>query len=221
LGLIYGYLNDLPRALEVASQARDRADALAGRPHSSPSHEGLIGHLYCLQGDFAAARATLAPILSRYDQAALKQQFVMVYYTIALLEAHLALADGRPEAAGALAGEALGHLRANAVRIFAVDALHLQGRSLRVAGRLDAAQAVLEAARAEAEAVGSRRTLWLIQAELAALAEARGDFVAAQALWEAAGRVIDYIATHTGSPERAASFLSRADVRAVLAREMP
>ena len=133
-----------------------------------------------------------------------------------LVLSELALARGEAEAALALADDMERSLRVVTVRLFRTDALLLRGRALRLAGRPAEAQAALAAARAEAEALGSRRTLWAILAALADLAAEQGQAPEAQTLRQQAADVIFFIAAHAGADELARSFLNRPPVRQVL-----
>jgi hypothetical protein len=126
------------------------------------------------------------------------------------------MARNDPAQALARAGQAAAALRQGQVRLFLPDVLSLEGRALRAAGRSADAQAAFEAARLEAESLGSRRSLWLILFELASLAAARGDAPAARALSSQAADLIAYIADHAGAPDLRASFLRRPDVAEVL-----
>ena len=92
------------------------------------------------------------------------------------------------------------------VRPFRADLQYLKGRALLAKGNLDEAYAALSLARADAEAIGSRRTLWPVLAALSELEDRRGRPAEAVALRAQAWSVVAYIADHC-PPELRDSFL--------------
>ena len=80
----------------------------------------------------------------------------------------------------------------------------------------EAALEALNAARAEAEALGSRRNLWPILALLSEMEAQRGNDADAQALRQRATELLTHIADHISDAELRASFLALPRVRAVL-----
>lgn len=218
LAIIYGEMGALPRAWEAAQTLLKQVNPLEGQSPYLPQLAALKALLQLRAGQWAEAQAALDESGLNRDPEALQRQFVITQLVYALAKGELALALGRPSEALALVETISRKLRQSNVRIFYVDTLLLQGQALRADGRLLEAQAMLHAARAEAEALGSRRTLWAVLVELAALAAARGDHPADQALLNQSAEIINYIAAHAGEPALAESFLSRAPVRAVLER---
>ena len=216
LAMIYGYMGALPRALDEARRTQARSDAMSGVAYSYPQVEALILLLLLLDGRSAEAQAALDESRLAQNPAELKQQFVMTQFLFAQVQAELALANGNHRQALRLAEDICAQLRHDGVRLFVSDVLCFQGRALRAGGQVERAQSTLEAARAEAENLGSRRSLWPILAELAALAAGRGDQPAAMALWRQAAQVIEYIAGHAGSAELATTFVNQKSVRSVL-----
>jgi hypothetical protein len=101
-------------------------------------------------------------------------------------------------------------------RVFVADALYLKGRALLGQGETEAGYQVLQEARAEAEALTSRRILWEILHTLSEVEAARGNAAEAEVLRGQAREIITYIADHAGSPDLRASFLSLPKVRDVL-----
>ena len=177
-----------------------------------------MAYLQSLGGQHAEAQATLDRSPFAHNPDLLNDQFILLHQLFAQAQAELALANGEPQQALRLAEVLIAHFRRAGVRLFFSDALLLHGRALAGDGRVNEAQAALEAARAEAEQLGARRTLWLILSQLAALADARGDHEAALARWRQAAGIIDDIAEHAGSVDLRESFLSRPDVRQTLAQ---
>jgi tetratricopeptide (TPR) repeat protein len=101
------------------------------------------------------------------------------------------------------------------MRSFLADALHFKGKALLAQGRVEAARAAWMEARAEAEALGSRRVLWPILAALAEIEAGRGHAAEAQGLRQQAREIITYIADHC-PPDLRNAFLNLADVRGAL-----
>jgi hypothetical protein len=91
--------------------------------------------------------------------------------------------------------------------------LYLQGQALRGLKQDQAARDRLLEARAEAEAIGSRRTLWRI---LYGLSQLEANPVQAARLRQQAQEIVEYIADHLHQAPLRASFLDLPDVRAVL-----
>jgi tetratricopeptide (TPR) repeat protein len=128
----------------------------------------------------------------------------------------LALAQGEPERAVALADEAIALDRPDSFRLGLVNALALKGRGLVALGRQAEAKATYEEARAVAEAIGSRRALWPILAALARLEAAQGNHAAAYELRRQSRVVLEYIADHISSPDLRASLFNLPDAREVM-----
>jgi hypothetical protein len=101
------------------------------------------------------------------------------------------------------------------VRLFLADVLYFKGRAQLALNQLDAAHATLIAARAEAEALTSRRTLWRILDALGELDTSRGHHAEAHALRQQAREIVQFIADHAPAEYRA-SFLNQPDVRALV-----
>ena len=87
-------------------------------------------------------------------------------------------------------------------------AFYFRALAFQAKGEVEAAKQALQTARAEAEAMTSRRMLWRILAELAQVEEQLGNTAEAQKLRRLAQEPIQYIADHAGSPERRDSFLA-------------
>lgn len=109
-----------------------------------------------------------------------------------------------------MGGEYIAVLQDAGLRMTLPDAYYYRGLALLAKGENEAAKQALTAARVEAEAIVSRRTLWRILAELARLEEQLGNSAEAKELRRQAQETIQYIADHAGSPERRDSFLALA-----------
>jgi len=216
--LMYAYLGALPQAFAAAHELQARVQVGVAYADSAHLGNAMLQYLLILDGRPAEAQAALDHFSMESDQQALQGQFILLHMVINLCLAELALAKGDAERALLFAEALIAHFQREGSRLFFPDALWLRGRALTTAGRLAEAQSVFEAAHAEAEALGSRRTLWLILAELARLAEKRGEQPRATALRRQAVEHIRYIAEHAGAAELQESFLQRGDVRATLAQ---
>jgi class 3 adenylate cyclase/tetratricopeptide (TPR) repeat protein len=92
----------------------------------------------------------------------------------ALVSSEIALARGEYGRAAQIAHDALEAPDRGRLLILGTDLKWLEGDALLRSGDLSAASTVLQRARSEAEALGCRRTLWLILWSLARLADAEG-----------------------------------------------
>jgi tetratricopeptide (TPR) repeat protein len=223
---LYGSLGEVERGMRLARQA----EAITGKrfPAWRPISMGTLAHLYLYAGDLAAAEeavqaafADLGPDIAKAGAAAF----------VAPVATELALAQGDGARALALADRSLGVVRGIGARTFVATGLFYKGRAQQLLGQLEEAAAVLNEARAEAEALGMRRILWRILAALAEIEVGRGNTTEAHALRQQAREVILYIADHcppdpsagsgqapsAGSGQSLrASFLQLPEVRAVL-----
>jgi hypothetical protein len=86
--------------------------------------------------------------------------------------------------------------------------LCLKGRSLLALDRPEEARSALLQARAEAEAIGSRRSLWPVLVALSQLEQSRGDAAQAEEHRRWAREIVEFIAGHISSPELRVSFLN-------------
>jgi hypothetical protein len=216
LAMMFAYLGVLPSAFEAANQLRARADAEAGQAHAWPLAEALAAWLHLRNGDLAAAQAGAAFARLPEPDDELAQWFIVAHAFVACFRAELALAEGRPEQALKTTAAAARHFQKVGLTLFLTDMFYWQGRAFLATGQTAEAQAVFMAAQREARERGSRRMLWPTLVELARLAETRGEFEGARALWGEAGNIIEYIAAHAGA--HATTFRARAEVREVMER---
>ena len=93
------------------------------------------------------------------------------------------------------------------------EALYLQGRAFAALGQSDIAGERLQEARAAAEAIGSRRTLWPI---LFSLSQLQSDQDEALRLRQQAREIIHYISRHIDTTDLRATFLNQPHVKEVL-----
>jgi tetratricopeptide (TPR) repeat protein len=132
------------------------------------------------------------------------------------VEAELALAQGRHERAKKIGAEAITALRRLGGRAFLPAALYTQGQALLGLGDIAAARQALAQARAEAEALGARRTGWKILAALAEVEAQQGHKTTAAELRREARAILDAIIAHIPTADLRTSFLALPEVRQVL-----
>ena len=108
------------------------------------------------------------------------------------------------------------------IRLLRPDVLYLKSRILLARGRVDEARVILTEARTEAEAIRSRRALWMILAALSDIEARRGDAAEARVLRQQACEIVAYIADHAPADPSTSSgqslresFLNLPEVRRV------
>jgi tetratricopeptide (TPR) repeat protein len=211
LALAYAFLGDFDRAFELARLALAKTEELV--PVMRPSARVLLAEIHFLKGDLAEAEAILAESLDSFTLDEFADPGLMFAF---VTQGELALARQDYARALALADDLMSTLRKFGVRLFMADALYLKGRVLLALSRTEEAYQTLQAARAEAEALNSRRILWEILFTLSQVTVRRGDVAQAEALRRQAQEIVEYIADHAGIPELCASFLQLPRVQAVL-----
>jgi tetratricopeptide (TPR) repeat protein len=215
LGLAYAFLGDFDRAFQLVRLALAKAEELV--PMTQLSAKTMLAEIHFLKGDLAEAEAILQEGRGRFTWDELGDPGPMFAF---LTEGELALARRDGPRALALADDFITMLLKLGVRLFMTDALYLKGRALLGQGQTEQAYQALQEARAEAEALNSRRILWEILFTLSQIEAERGNTAEAQDLRRQAREVVAYIADHAGSPELRASFLGLPKVRAVLSTDL-
>lgn len=177
------------------------------------SHEAkTLGQLYLSQHRLAEAEDLLAG-----DHINLVRKAMPAYFAwcdVDRVYAEVFFQQQAYDRALALIEQWLGTLRQFGTRSRLPYALHMQGKIHLTLGDQAAARASWQAARSEAEALGSRWALWQI---LASLAQIEVDADHAAQLCQEAQIIITYIADHISDAELRASFLDLSAVRAVAA----
>ena len=211
LALIYGDMGAIARGLEIAQTAQALADERF--PTYRPMPLAVIAHLHMLAGNraeaeiaFEAAHIALQGNAADIDAAFFEHVFI----------AESLLARNDYTGVVALVDEGVPLVRQRGMRAFLPDALGFKGKALLALGRVDEARAVLDEARAEAEAIGSRRALWPILTALSRIETQQGRVGEAESLRDQARQHVDFIAEQAGSPELRASFLNLPRVREAL-----
>jgi tetratricopeptide (TPR) repeat protein len=207
LAALYGDLGALDRGLEAVRLALSVAETKnpTGRIHAL----GILAHLYQMSGELTkAARVIEEGKLDPYREA-----WPVFYISVVVAEAELALKLADYERAVDVTDTLLARLAEFGMRAFTPYARYLQGQALLGLNRKNAARERWLESRDEAEAIGSRRTLWRV---LNALSQLEGDLTEAERLRQEAQHVIEYIAEHIDCAELRESFLNLPDVQAVL-----
>ena len=174
---------------------------------------GVLALFDIAAGDLpnAEAKVEALPELDLSNFAYPSPIFVM------LATAQLAMAQGKHHGALRESEEMIAVLKKAGVRTFLPDALHIKGQALSALDRPDDAYRSLEEARSEAEAIGSRRSLWPVLHSLSQLEAERGSHAEAESLRHEARQVVEYVADHAGSNQLRDSLLSLPDVRDIVA----
>lgn len=208
LARVYAHMGAVQHALELAQLALTQAERLFPMFRSLPL--ALLATLHAMNGNLAEAQATFETISI---PPGMKNALAMFMLPVEI-ELHWALHED--ERVIALADDFVGIARASGLRMGLADALSFKGRALLRQGHTDQAEPVLRRARAEAEALGSRRALWPILFFLSQIEAQHGNRSEATTLRQQAQDLIAYIVGHIGDPALRTSFLNLPDVRAVL-----
>jgi tetratricopeptide (TPR) repeat protein len=211
LGWLYGWLGEVERGIATAQRARAFAEKVF--PFIAPWPLAILAQLTIQKGDLIEAEKILNG-LGHYQTLKLSIGFIAAAWSrLAIAAGELMFAKGDDARTIVLIDELVADMRADGVRLFQADALHLKSRALVRQGRTAEAYATLQAARAVAEAITSRRSLWQILAALSDLEQQRGNVNEAQALRQQAREVSAFIAGHC-PPEWREMFCSLSAVKA-------
>jgi tetratricopeptide (TPR) repeat protein len=212
LGRTYAMMGAVEHAqalAELALESAGRFELLRPWPGAT------IVRLHLMQHDLAMAATAFAG-LPDFRELMRRAGFVpFMWANLALAGIELALARENWSGAALLAQEIVGHLEPRGMRYLLPEVRLLQARAHLALGQDDGALAALQTARAEAEALGSRRLLWPILAALAEIASARGQ-VEATSLRQQAREIVNYIAARAPTPALRQSFLASAGVQSLL-----
>lgn len=203
LGRLYTDFGDTARGIALAAGALAAADRIF--PAMRPAPLGVLAHAHLAAGDLAQARALLrdAPNIRNYEN----NPRYAIDTTRAQVE--LALAELDFTRALDLSDDLLSYLQENKLGQYLPEALNLRSRAFLGLGRLDEAAVALEQARALAETMQARWSLWQILETARAVELARGNTSAAETLHAGARALIEYISVRTPEELRA-GFLKRA-----------
>jgi tetratricopeptide (TPR) repeat protein len=211
LAWAYGTLGVPQRGLALAQLALTNAEA--HYPFWQPWPLAVLAHLHVLMGNFAAAEK----MVEAGHQSLKPGSLQLIGPTLlAVAEGELALAQGKHSDGLAVMNELLAYLHAGEMHLFLPDALHLKSQALLALEDVEVAYETLGQARAEAESLGSRRSLWPILLMQSDLELKRGHPTEAEQLRRQAQEIITYMAEHIDQPDLRAAFLNRAEVQSVM-----
>jgi class 3 adenylate cyclase/tetratricopeptide (TPR) repeat protein len=227
LALVYGAVGAIARGLEVANAALVHARAMAPDWSSLPLI--TLARLHLLNRNLPATEAAYREAVQNLVEDNLRQVNYVSLLWLSLTEAELALARSKHAHALTLADQLIRDTHLANYRPFIPDALYFKSRVLIAQDQLDLAHQALEEARGEAEAMGSRRSLWPILVALSEVEAQQGESAKAERLRRQAQQIVEYIADHITHPEHAsggpgtpdfyfnlrAAFLHLPDIRAL------
>jgi len=213
MATVYTQMGDPERGRQLAESAYELVHADIFPPKFNPWPLAILARVWIMLGDLVTAEKILKEATIHYDP----MDFMIIYLNeVPIADGELALAKGSPEKAAALMDEFAGLLREKGVQALLPDALLIKAQSLKMQGRIDQAIATLQEARAEAEGMGARMSLWKILAELAKIYEVQGNLSTSEALEREMQELITYIAQHSGDEKLRAAFTSQPAVREIL-----
>jgi tetratricopeptide (TPR) repeat protein len=209
LGWIYGTLGAVDHGLQLALEGQQRAEQRL--PAFRTWALACLARLYVMNGQLIEAETMITE-----GYATFTEDFAQhAPFEMALAEAELAIARQDYARAIDVIDRLLARIDKYKIRTFRSDVLYLKGRALLQLDRLADARSVLQAARVEAEALGSRRMLWQI---LIALSEIE---IEQRETWRAQAReIVTFIADHCPADLRS-SFLNLPDVQTLRATHEP
>jgi adenylate cyclase len=208
LAALYGEMGAVERGRELVQTALQIAQAQ--NPAQTGHGLGILARLQLLEGDTAGAQAAI-------DQALVdpyRASWPVMFHPVAFARAELALQREDWEQALDVTEALLRKLGPRGLWLRVPQALYLQGLALQGMGQEGAARDRLLEARAQAEAIGSRWTLWRI---LSALGHLEADPDRARDLQQQARDIVQAIAEHTEQASLRTSFLNLPAVRGLVA----
>lgn len=216
LGWVYGQLGAVKRGLKLVHLARSTADEKL--PILRFWSRAILVSLHLLGGDLASAERSMR---SLGDYHEVKNRFgymPFMWIRVALAEGEFAFSQQDFSRTALLMDKLYADLHQADIRYLRPDVLYLKGRALLEQGSTytEEAHEILTNARAEAEALGSRRALWPILIELSEIEQWRGDAIEAEALRKQTREIVEYIAHHIEIPELRVSFLDLSNVKSAL-----
>lgn len=209
LGLIYADLGAYERGQQAIAQGWQTGRAAMSGFESALA--AAAAQLSIEQGDLAGAEGMAASI-EKGEQTL--NPFMAIFYRS--IPTRLALARGRFAEALARSDEDLAALASLEIGRTRAEILLLKAQALIGLGRWDEARAPLIDASDEAKRDHYRRLLWRLRATQAQVEAAAGRTDEAAVLLAQARALIEAIAGNLTDPDLLASFLGRADVRAVM-----
>jgi len=210
LGLIYAWLGDDERGLELVQASLKRAHALA--PDLLLDYPlALLAYLEIGRGQYEPARE----IVQRLEQTQSPHQLTLLNPYFLLLKVQLAWFDQNLELVAQLLESGLNLVQTMGVRPLVPMVLFYLGRLHHKQGQIEMARTALQQARAEAEALEQRRVLWEILALQGQIAAEQGQPAEAEQLRQQARAILQFIIDHCPTDLRP-RLLNLPNVRSVL-----
>jgi class 3 adenylate cyclase/tetratricopeptide (TPR) repeat protein len=211
LGLRYAELGALNEASDVCRIALERAVETLHAWKAWP---------LAVMSYVEIRRGNLEDAIARLDEAKASSSDMSLFFigfVMARAEAELAMSGGRLEEAQAVVDAFLLRLQQRGLKVHIPDALELRARVLIQQSKWDEARQTLLENLSLAQAVGSRRIEWRIEAGLSEVEAQLGNEGAAREHAAKAKGIIDFIAEHVGSAALRQSFLELPEVRILAA----
>jgi len=191
-----------------------RAALALARAHLSShvSHGlGILAGMEVASGSLAEAQRSI----EEAQNDPYRESWAVFHLPVLAAGVQLALARGEHQRGLAAAEGLLLRLREYGMRSGLPEALYLRATALMGLGEHQGARDRLLEARAEAEAIGSRRILWRV---LEALSQLEGGAERVEQLHREALQVIGFIADQIDREDLRAAFLAQPDVQAVISK---
>jgi class 3 adenylate cyclase/tetratricopeptide (TPR) repeat protein len=207
---IYGFLGDVERGLELASLALAKADELE---HFRRPALTALAQVHLYNGDLAEANAALNEAPSELEKDDI---YDMLASLTVYFEGEIALANHDYDRVLELMEKTIDSMHAFDLRVYLYDMLHLKGRALNGLGQVNEAREVLMEAQAEAEQLGSRRSLLQILPTRIEIEVQANNMSQVEKLRKNAKENIKFISDHIDKPELRALFLDLPHVQAII-----
>jgi tetratricopeptide (TPR) repeat protein len=188
LTFMYLDLGAVEQAVEAATFAQEAVQVL---PIFLSGALDALAYALSRQGKLEAAVEYLEQARERSAKIA-----VFTFLPLILAEGEVGLAQENYDGVIEHMDNFLRHMESRGLRSFRADALYYKGRARLARGELELARETMAHARAEATALGSRRSLWRILIALWEIERARGNVTEAEQARAQAREAIEYIAAH-------------------------
>ncbi len=208
LALIYGYLGDPERGMEIARISMDIAREYGSAYLALP--QAILAQLYVMHGGLDQGRAYLEQSRVGFNPQMIDTPAPIL---VLLADGYFTLAERDYDRTIATMNQLDHMLQSIGTTPFTPEILLLKARALKSKGQTDQARALLEQARVAGKDV--RWTLWEVLAELSQMERERGELGQAQSLRAQARAVVEFVANHTPA-DLQEKFLKLPNVRAVV-----
>jgi tetratricopeptide (TPR) repeat protein len=208
LGILYGEMGDVERGVTFARRALNHAEQeLTGWLRWPLS---ALARLFVWQGDVAQAQAMIDRAVVNSNEG-----FYAIRVVSAVARSQVALAGGESPLALAIADEELAMQYRVGARVYRPDLLLIKAEAFKTQNEWTRCREMLDRARTEAEAIGSRRMLWKILSAMSEVEIKFGNRPRADSLRAKAYEVVQFIAD-SSPPELRTHFLALPQVRSLI-----